>query len=74
MTIERQTPTRHDAMKVRMMGQGRTPGMQHSGDTQASAKTLGISGDGEQGLGRGLEQQRIDDRLVVISDVTDRRR
>jgi hypothetical protein len=29
--------------------------MQHGGDAQACAKTLGIGGDGEQGLGRGFE-------------------
>ena len=46
--------------------------MQYCGNTQATAETLGVGGDGEQGLGRGLEQQIVDHRLVVISDVTDR--
>jgi len=46
--------------------------MQYGGDAQACAESLGISGDGEQGLGSGLEQQCVDDRLVVISDITDR--
>ena len=46
--------------------------MQHGGDAQACAETLRISGDGEQGLGRGLEQQIVDHRLVLVSDVADR--
>ena len=46
--------------------------MQHGGDTQACAETLGISGDGEQSLGSGLEQQSVDHRLVVIGDIADR--
>ena len=38
----------------------------------ACPETLGVSGDGEQGLGSGLEQQVIDHGLVLISDVADR--
>jgi len=55
-----------------MVWQGRAPGMQHGGDAQACTETLGISGDGEQGLGRGLEQQMINHGLVLIGNVTDR--
>ena len=55
-----------------MVGQGRAPGMQHSGDAQAGAETLGVGGDGEQRLSGGFEQQIVDHCLVVISDVTDR--
>jgi hypothetical protein len=32
---------------------------------------LGVGCNGDQGLGRDLEQQAIDDRLVVIGDVGD---
>jgi hypothetical protein len=46
--------------------------MQHGGDAQACAETLGVGGDGEQRLSGGFEQQIVDDRLVVISDITDR--
>ena len=35
---------------------------------------FGISGDGERGLGGGLEQQIVDHRLVLIGDVGDGRR
>ena len=59
-------------MNMRMMGQGRAPGMQHGGDAQTRAETLRIGSDGEQGLGRGLEQQIVDHGLVLIGDVTDR--
>ncbi len=30
---------------------------------------LGVGGDGDQGLGRCLEQQVVDDRLVLIGDI-----
>ena len=38
------------------------------------AEMLGVGCNGDQGLGRDLEQQAIDDRLVVIGDVGDRSR
>jgi len=59
-------------MEVWVVGQGRAPGMQHGGDTQACTETLGISGDGEQGLGGGFEQEVVDHGLVLISDIADR--
>ncbi len=48
--------------------------MQHGGDADAGAEMLGIGGDGEHGLGAGLEQQVIDHSLVLIGDIGDRRR
>ncbi len=41
-------------MDVRMVGQGRAPGVQHGGDTETRAESLGIGGDGEQGVGGEL--------------------
>src|SRR5215472_16276220 len=35
---------------------------------------LGVSRDGDQGVGGGFEQQVIDDRLILIGDVGDRSR
>jgi hypothetical protein len=35
---------------------------------------LGIGGDGQQRLGRRLEQQVVDHRLVLVGDVGDRGR
>jgi hypothetical protein len=47
--------------------------MQHGGDADASAQMPGIGGDGERGLGGGLEQHVINHRLVLPGDVSDRR-
>ena len=68
-TVEREPSTRHDHMHVRMMGERRTPGVQHGRDTDPCAKALGISGDGERRLGRGLHQQVEDHTLVLVGDV-----
>ena len=35
-------------------------------------RCFGIGGDGEHGLGRGLEQEVVDHRLVLVGDVADR--
>ena len=47
--------------------------MQHRGDGDASTEVLFIGGNREHGLGRGLEEQLVDDGLVVVGDVADRR-
>jgi len=47
--------------------------MQHGGDADAGTEVPWIGGDGDQGLGRGLEQEIVDDCLVVIGDVADQR-
>ena len=67
--IERDAAARHDHVHVRMMGHRRAPGVQHGGDADAGAEVLGIGGDGEHGLGGGLEQQIVDHRLVLVGDV-----
>ena len=48
--------------------------MQHGGDTDVGAEMLGIGRDRQHGLGGGLEQQVIDDRLVVVGEIGDGRR
>ena len=53
-------------MSVRMVGQCRSPGMQHGGEPYSRTEVLGVGRDGDQGFGGGFEQQVIDDRLVVI--------
>ena len=55
-----------------MMGHGRAPGVQHGGDADAGAEMLGIGCDRQHGLGRGFEQQVVDDRLVLVGDIGDR--
>ncbi len=74
LAIWRDASTRHDHVHVRMMGHGRAPGVQHRGNGDAGAEMLRVGGDCEHGLGRGLEQQVVDCRLVLVSDVADRRR
>jgi hypothetical protein len=40
-------------------------------DADTGAEVLGISCDGDQGLGRCLEQDVVDRSLVLVSDVGD---
>ena len=46
-----------------MMGHRRAPGVEHGGDADPGAQMLRVGGDGEQRLGRGAEQQVVDQRL-----------
>jgi hypothetical protein len=45
--------------------------VQPRGDADAGAEMPGVGGDRDQGLGRGLEQQIVDDGLVLVGDVGD---
>ncbi len=58
-------------MHVRVMGQRRAPGVQHGGDAYSGAEMLGIGCDRDQRLGRGLEQQIVNHRLVLVGDIGD---
>ncbi len=71
LAVGRDAAARHDAVDVRVMGQRRAPGVEHGGEADAGAEVLGVGGDGDQGLGGGLEQDVVDHRLVVIGDVGD---
>ena len=64
----------HDHMHVRMMRHRRSPGVQHRDDADPGAEMLGIGGDREHRLGRRLEQNAVDRRLVLLGDVGDRGR
>ena len=66
--VERDPAARHDHVDVRMVGHRRAPGVQHRGGADPGAEVLGIGGDGEQSLGRGAEQQVVDNRLVLVGD------
>src|ERR1700736_5611914 len=74
LAVERDAAARHDHVDVRVMAHGRAPAVQHGSDADAGAEVPGIGGDRGQGLGRSLEQEIVDDRLVVIGDVAERRR
>ena len=43
--------------------------MQHRGEPDAGAEMRGIGGDRERGLGGGLMNRTVDQRLVLIGDV-----
>jgi hypothetical protein len=72
--IEADAAAGRDHMHMRVMRHRRAPGVQHRGDSDARAQMLGVGGDPEQRLGRGLEQQVIDHPLVLPGDGGDRRR
>ena len=59
---------------MRVLGQWRSPGVEHGGEPDAGAEVLGVGRDSDQGLGGNFQQQVIDDRFVVIGDVGDRPR
>ena len=54
-----------------MMGESGAPGVQHGGDADAGAQMLGVGRNRDQRLGRGLEQQIVDHRLVLVGDIGD---
>jgi hypothetical protein len=47
--------------------------VEHGGDTDARAEMFGVGGDRENRLARCLEQQIVDHRFVLISEVSDSR-
>ena len=60
-------------MHMRMVGERRSPGVQHRRHADPGAQMLGIGGDGEHGLGGRLEQKAVNHGLVLPGDVADRR-
>jgi len=62
------------SVHVRMVGERRAPGMEAGQHTDACAEVLGVGCDGDQRLGRGLEQEVVDHGLVLVGDVGDGRR
>ena len=72
--VGREPAAGHDAVHVRMVRQRRAPGVQHQRGADARAEMLRIGGDGLQHLGGHIEQQPVDDGLVRVRDVGDRRR
>ena len=54
--IGREAAAGYDAVHVRMVSQGRTPGVQHQGRADAGTQVLRIGGDRAQGLGGDVEQ------------------
>ena len=69
LAVERDAAARHDHVHVRMMGHGGPPGMEDRGDADAGAEVFWVGRDRDQGLGRCLEQDIVDDGLVRVGDV-----
>jgi len=49
---------------VQMIPQGSIPGMQHPDHPDRAAEATAVAGKGLQGVGRGLEEQGIDQFLM----------
>ena len=55
----------HDHVHMRMVGERRSPSVQHSRHADPGAEMAGVGGNGEHGLGRRLEQKVVNFRLVL---------
>ena len=53
--LGREAAAGDDDMGVRMMGQCRSPGVQHGGEPNARTEVLGVGRDDDQGVGGGFE-------------------
>ena len=62
--VGRQTPGWNHTMQVRMKQQVLTPTVQHGKETDVCAEMFGVGGDLEQGLGRGVKQQVVEDLFI----------
>jgi hypothetical protein len=70
--VRRQAAAGNDDVDVRVMGERRTPGVQHGGEADARAEMFGVGGNRCQRLGRGPEQEIVDSGLGVERDGADR--
>ena len=57
LAVQRHATPGHDTVHMRMMGHGRAPSVEHGGEPDLRAETLGIGGYRGERLGGGLEQQ-----------------
>ena len=57
-----------------MVGERRTPSVQHGSHADPRAQMFGIGGDRDHRLGGSLEQKVVNHGLVLMGDVADRRR
>ena len=64
--IRRETSAGDNTVQVGMMKQVRAPSMEYGEKADLGTQVLGISGDGEQGLRCGPEQDAIDLSLILI--------
>ena len=59
-SVGRDPSTRDDHVHVGMMRHRRTPSVQDCGDADLGAEVLGVGGNGQHGIRRGLEQQIVE--------------
>jgi len=65
LVVGTESAGRDDAVNMGMVQQLLIPGVQYAEESDLRTKVFGISGDLEQGLGAGAEQQAIDLCLVL---------
>ena len=66
--VGRETTAGDHTMQVGMMEQVLAPSVKYGEKADLGAQVLGISGDGEQGLRRGPEQDAIELSLTLIGN------
>ena len=59
-------------MQMRMEKQVLSPTVKYGEKADLGAQMLGIGSDGGQGLGRGSEENAVDEIFVLVSDGSDR--
>ena len=70
-TVGRDPATRNDTMQVGMKKQILSPTVQYREEADLGAQMLGIGSNGGQGLGRGSEQNAVDEIFVLVSNGRD---
>ena len=72
VAVRRESAAGHDAVQMGMEQQVLAPGVENGEEADVGAEVLGIASDGEQRLGRGAEQDVVDDLRVVEGEGGDR--
>jgi len=73
-SVRRDPAAGDDHMYMRMVRHGTSSGVQHRGDGDLCAKVLRVGGNREHRLGGRFEEQAINDLLVLVGHLADRRR
>ena len=59
-SLRRQSAAGYHTVQMRMQQKVLSPGVQHGEEADDRTQVLGVSGDGEQGLRHGAEQDGVD--------------
>ena len=71
-TIGGDSATRDDTMQVGVKEEILSPTVEHGEEADLGAQMFGIGSDGGEGLGRGAEQNAVDEIFVLVSNRGDR--